>query len=128
MPTGEQDVETEPSAEAATAPELAVVLTFPTLGRPAPSQPDLQLRDLIGAVLRDERHAQQRTLADVAADAAVSLAYLSEIERGRKEVSSDLLDAVGGALELPLVDILERCAERLRTRMQGGSGVQLRAA
>jgi hypothetical protein len=128
MPTGERDVETEPSADAAAAPELAVVLTFPTLGRPAPSQPDLQLRDLIGEVLRDERHAQQRTLADVAADAAVSLAYLSEIERGRKEVSSDLLDAVGGALELPLVDILERCAERLRTRMQGGSGVQLQAA
>lgn len=128
MPTGKRDVEIEPSEDRTEPAGLAEVLTFPTRGRPVTSPPDARLRDLIGEVLREERQAQQRTLADVAAEAAVSLAYLSEVERGRKEISSDLLDAVGGALELPLVDILERSAERLRTRMQGGSGIQLRAA
>jgi transcriptional regulator with XRE-family HTH domain len=80
-----------------------------------------RLRDVIGDVLRDERRRQERTLADVAERAAVSLPYLSEVERGRKEVSSDLLDAIGTALDLPLVEILERSAERLRTdvRMTG---------
>ena len=72
------------------------------------------LRDVIGDVLRDERQRQERTLADVAREAAVSLPYLSEVERGVKEVSSDLLDAIGTALELPLVEILERSADRLR--------------
>ena len=99
------------------------------------------LRDVLGDVLREERRRQERTLAEVAADAAVSLPYLSEVERGRKEVSSDLLDAIGTALELPLVEILERAAERLRTdastvqmairsgefRMQSAPGFQLAA-
>ena len=85
------------------------------------------LRDVIGDVLRTERQRQARTLADVAEQAAVSLPYLSEVERGRKEVSSDLLDAIGTALDLPLVEILERSAERLRTdvrsvEMSLGSG------
>jgi len=128
MPSGERDIEIEQTNESSDSAGLADVLRFPTLGRQTESRPDLKLRDVIGDVLRDERHAQGRTLTDVADDAAVSLAYLSEIERGRKEISSDLLDAVGDALELPLVEILERSAERLRTRMQGGSGIQLRAA
>ena len=109
--------------------ELATVLRFPSnplhAGRDQ-SDDATPLRTVIGDVLRDERQAQERTLADVAGDAAVSLPYLSEIERGRKEVSSDLLAAVGDALDLSLVEILERCVDRLRA--QGGSGIQLRAA
>lgn len=96
----------------------ATVLPFPS-NRPIDRGDDdvepARLRDVIGDVLRDERLRQQRTLADVAGQAAVSLPYLSEVERGRKEVSSDLLDAIGAALDLPLVEILERSAERLRT-------------
>jgi hypothetical protein len=132
MPTGERDVTTEPTDQARPGhPErdgLADVIAFPGPERGAASDTafDAKLRHVVGAVLRDERHSQERTLADVAAAAAVSLAYLSEIERGRKEVSSDLLDAVGGALELPLVEILERCVERLR--VQGTASFQLRAA
>lgn len=82
-------------------------------GADEPDRPEL--RDVIGDVLRDERHRQGRTRADVAREAAVSLPYLSEVERGRKDVSSDVLDAIGGALDLPLVEILVRSAERLRT-------------
>ena len=90
--------------------------------------PDVRLREVVGDVLRDERHRQGRTLADVAEAAAVSLPYLSEIERGRKDVSSDVLGAVAGALDLRLLDVLERSVVRLRPRAQGGSGIQLMAA
>lgn len=90
--------------------------------------PGSRLRDVIGDVLRDERTRQQRTLTDVAHEAAVSVPYLSEVERGRKEVSSELLEAITGALELPLVEVLERSAERLRTRAQRGTSLQLLAA
>lgn len=96
----------------------ATVLPFPS-NRPLDQDDDRadapRLRDVIGDVLRDERQRQERTLADVAREAAVSLPYLSEVERGVKEVSSDLLDAIGTALELPLVEILERSADRLRS-------------
>lgn len=91
-----------------------------------------RLRDVIGDVLRDERIEQQRSLADVATAAAVSLPYLSEVERGRKEVSSDVLAAITGALGIELVEVLERSADRLRvpanTRVQGMARVTLRAA
>lgn len=93
----------------------AAILSFPSHGlRPAPTDRRRGLRDVIGEVLREERHRQERTLAEVAEEAAVSLPYLSEVERGRKEVSSDLLDAIGTALDLPLVEILERSSDRLR--------------
>jgi len=134
MPTGERD-STDDAIESSDTPSveptgLAAVLAFPTLGRRPSPQPaaDFRLRDIIGEVLRDERRAQQRTLADVARAASVSLPYLSEVERGRKEISSDLLDAVTGALDITLIDVLERGVERLRTRMQGSSDIQLRAA
>ena len=86
------------------------------------------LRDVIGDVLRDERLDQQRTLAEVAREAAVSLPYLSEVERGRKEVSSDVLAAICDALDLPLVEVLERSTERLRPSMRGTAAVMLLAA
>jgi ribosome-binding protein aMBF1 (putative translation factor) len=115
----------------------ADVLPFPSGARrhdgdadaaPADDAPDPRLREVVGDVLREERHRQGRTLADVAKAASVSLPYLSEIERGRKEVSSDVLGAVAAALELRLLDVLERSVQRLRPRAQGGSGVQLMAA
>ena len=77
---------------------------------------------MIGDVLRDERHDQGRTLAEVAEAAHVSLPYLSEVERGRKEVSSDVLAAICDALDLPLVHVFERGAERLRARADRGPG------
>ena len=120
-------VETE--ADAAGQSSLANVLNFPTRTQPVrPDVADVPLRTVVGEVLRGERHRQERTLADVAADAAVSLPYLSEIERGTKEVSSDLLAAVAGALDLTLVEVLEQCVGRLRGELRGGSGIHLLAA
>lgn len=112
---------------------MADVLPFPKV-RPAadpavePAEHDRPLREVIGDVLREERLDQERTLADVADDAAVSLPYLSEVERGVKEVSSDVLAAICDALELPLADVLERSAERLRPMAGGGSDMLLLAA
>jgi transcriptional regulator with XRE-family HTH domain len=72
------------------------------------------LRHVIGGILRRARLAQGRTLVDVAATARVSTAYLSEVERGRKEASSEVLAAVCGALGIRLVDLVARTGEELR--------------
>ncbi|WUO59956.1 helix-turn-helix transcriptional regulator [Streptomyces sp. NBC_00280] len=72
--------------------------------RPAPREP--HFRDLVGGVLRRERLAQERTLKDVADAARISMPYLSELERGRKEASSEVLAAAAGALGLGLGDLL----------------------
>jgi transcriptional regulator with XRE-family HTH domain len=64
------------------------------------------LRRLVGAILRTRREDQGRTLRDVATDARVSLAYLSEVERGRKEASSEVLVAICRALGMRLVDLV----------------------
>lgn len=71
------------------------------------------LRRVIGAVLRRVRLRQRLTLREVAQRAGVSLAYLSEIERGRKEASSEVLAAICAALGLHLVDLLEEAREEL---------------
>lgn len=64
------------------------------------------LRQVIGDELRRLRQDQGRTLRDVSNAAAVSLGYLSEVERGQKEASSELLAAICGALDVPLSDVL----------------------
>jgi transcriptional regulator with XRE-family HTH domain len=64
------------------------------------------LRAVLGDVLRRTRRQQGRTLADVADAAKVSMPYLSELERGRKEASSEVLAAVCDALRIELSDVL----------------------
>ena len=64
------------------------------------------LRDAVGKEFRAARVAQSRTLRDVAKSARVSLGYLSEVERGHKEASSELLNAICSALDLSLSTIL----------------------
>ena len=66
------------------------------------------LRHVVGHVLRTTRTDQDRTLADVAGVAGISVQYLSEVERGRKEPSSEVLAAVAGALGMRLVDLAAR--------------------
>ncbi|MDV2475822.1 helix-turn-helix domain-containing protein [Rhodococcus zopfii] len=73
----------------------------------------LLLREAIGDSLRRTRVSQSRTLREVSSSARVSLGYLSEIERGRKEASSELLAAICGALEVPLSDVLFDVSESL---------------
>ena len=71
------------------------------------------LRHELGEVLREIRQDQGRTLRDVAASSAVSLGYLSELERGTKEASSELLAAVCEALELPMSQTLHLVAQNV---------------
>jgi len=63
-------------------------------------------RRLLGDVLRDLRMQRGMTLRQVSASARVSLGYISEIERGQKEASSELLSSLCAALDVPLSDVL----------------------
>ena len=63
-------------------------------------------RRLLGDVLREQRMQRGMTLREVSAEARVSLGYISEIERGQKEASSELLSSLCAALDLPLSDVL----------------------
>lgn len=72
------------------------------------------LRRVIGGVLRRARLRQGRTLREVALAAGVSLPYLSEVERGRKEASSEVLAAICRALGIHLSDLLEEARDELR--------------
>ncbi|WP_036374022.1 helix-turn-helix domain-containing protein [Micromonospora sp. ATCC 39149] len=72
------------------------------------------LRRVIGGVLRRVRQRQGRTLREVAEAAGVSLPYLSEVERGRKEASSEVLAAICRALGIGLSDLLEEARDDLR--------------
>jgi transcriptional regulator with XRE-family HTH domain len=69
------------------------------------------LRHLLGDVLRRLRLRQGRTLREVSASARVSLGYLSEVERGRKEASSELLSAICTALDTPLSHVLREVSD-----------------
>lgn len=99
------------------------VIEFQRVGGSHASKP--LLRHVLGEVLRGERLDQQRILTEVAATAGVSPQYLSEIERGRKEPSSEILGSVAEALGLELVDVVVRVAGRLGAMrlgaVQGGA-------
>ena len=71
------------------------------------------LRREIGDVLRDSRQRQGRTLREVSSAARVSLGYLSEVERGQKEASSELLGSICGALNVPLSLVLREVSDRV---------------
>ena len=71
------------------------------------------LREVIGDVLRRARTEQGRTLREVSDTARVSLGYLSEVERGRKEASSELLSAICGALDVPLSRVLSDAGDQM---------------
>ncbi|HLU70620.1 MAG TPA: helix-turn-helix transcriptional regulator [Nonomuraea sp.] len=70
------------------------------------------LRQLLGDVLRRLRVRQGRTLREVSTLARVSLGYLSEVERGQKEASSELLASICGALGVPLSQVLREVSDQ----------------
>ena len=72
------------------------------------------LRTQLGNTLRGHRLRQRRTLRDVSGKARVSLGYLSEVERGQKEASSELLASICDALDLELADLLAEVSTSLR--------------
>lgn len=72
------------------------------------------LRSHIGSALRTARIAQGRTLRDVAKSARVSLGYLSEVERGQKEASSELLNSICNALDVSIGQVLLSVSAQIR--------------
>jgi transcriptional regulator with XRE-family HTH domain len=80
------------------------------------------LRTTLGDVLRRIRLDQGRTLADVATAGRISMQYLSELERGRKEASSEILAAICDALEVDLPDVLAEVGRDL-----AGAGTEQQA-
>jgi transcriptional regulator with XRE-family HTH domain len=71
------------------------------------------LRRLLGDVLRRQRQRQGRTLREVSSSARVSLGYLSEVERGQKEASSELLSAICDALDVRMSDLMREVSDEL---------------
>ncbi|PKQ22579.1 MAG: XRE family transcriptional regulator [Actinobacteria bacterium HGW-Actinobacteria-5] len=73
----------------------------------------LLMRELLGESLRELRTSSNLTLREVSGKARVSLGYLSEIERGQKEASSELLNAICGALDVPLSNVLRQVSDKI---------------
>ena len=73
----------------------------------------LLMRELLGESLRELRTSSNLTLREVSGRARVSLGYLSEIERGQKEASSELLNAICGALDVPLSNVLRQVSDKI---------------
>jgi transcriptional regulator with XRE-family HTH domain len=94
---------------------MGEMVEFPGVDRRRTRKP--LWRNVLGEVLRGERLEQERILTEVAATAGVSPQYLSEVERGRKEASSEVLGAVADALGLELADVVGRVAGRLASRV-----------
>ena len=77
------------------------------------NRPVVTMRRELGDVLRVVRQRQNRTLREVSSDARVSLGYLSEVERGQKEASSELLASICDALGVPLSVVLRETSDRI---------------
>ncbi|RZQ60137.1 helix-turn-helix domain-containing protein [Amycolatopsis suaedae] len=84
-------------------------------------EPEPLWREVLGRSLRAAREEQNSRLVDIAERAGISPQYLSEIERGRKEPSSEMIAAVTGALGVGLADLLAGIAGEVRRGRTGGS-------
>lgn len=82
----------------------------------AHSETTEHVQTTLGAILRRHREANERSLADVAKPAGISTAYLSEVERGRKDISTERLLAVARALDVTMADIYLELARELGAR------------
>ena len=113
-----------------TRPEPAAIRSAETRSPTTSSGagPEPLWREVAGSVLRDERRRQRRTLAQVAERAGMSVQYLSELERGRKEASSEMLGAACGSLGLGLGEFAARCARAITSAAARPSGPVLLAA
>ena len=105
---------------------MAEIIPLPTKRPREPEPLEPLWRDALGDLLRRLRHDRGERLADTADRAGVSPQYLSEIERGLKEPSSEMIAAVAGALEVTLVDLTAAVADDLRARTAERAAVSVR--
>ena len=111
---------------------MADIVPFP---RPVNRDPEPLWRHLLGDQLRRRRHEREETLTETADTAGVSPQYLSEVERGLKEPSSEMIAAIAGALDTSLIELTSAIADELRSApasvsasASGGRGVFALAA
>lgn len=105
---------------------MAEILSFPdrsTSPRRASGDPEPLWRHMLGDQLRRRRHDREETLTETADKAGVSPQYLSEVERGLKEPSSEMIAAIAGALDLSLVELTSAVAAELRSAAVPASAV-----
>lgn len=97
---------------------MADLISFPRTprpDRPKSSDPEPLWRQLLGDQLRRRRHDREETLTETAEKAGVSPQYLSEVERGLKEPSSEMIAAIAGALDASLIELTSAVADDLRS-------------
>lgn len=98
---------------------MAELVPFPR----SPKQPEPLWRHLLGDQLRRRRHEREETLTETAENAGVSPQYLSEVERGLKEPSSEMIAAISGALDTTLIELTSAIADELRSASTPASAV-----
>jgi transcriptional regulator with XRE-family HTH domain len=86
------------------------------------------LREVLGDVLRSHRMRQGLTLRQVSADARISLGYISEVERGQKEASSELIAALCTALDVPMSQVLGDASEQMLVVEQSAEALSARVS
>jgi transcriptional regulator with XRE-family HTH domain len=97
---------------------MAEVSSVRPLRRPAPPRvPEPLWREVLGSRLRELRRQREEKLTETAGRAGISAQYLSEVERGRKEPSSEMIAALAGALGTTLIDLTEHVAGDLRRQL-----------
>ncbi|MBD8023694.1 helix-turn-helix domain-containing protein [Microbacterium gallinarum] len=111
---------------------MAEIIPLPTTPAPAAPrasrEPEPLWRDALGEQLRRLRHDRGERLADTAERAGLSPQYLSEMERGLKEPSSEMIAAVAGALEVTLIELTAAVVDELRAHAPERTAVGVRAA
>lgn len=93
---------------------MVALVPFPRSPR-RPSEPEPLWRHMLGDQLRRRRHHREETLTETAEKAGVSPQYLSEVERGLKEPSSEMIAAIAGALDTSLIELTSSVADELRS-------------
>jgi len=97
---------------------MAEIVRFPGSSKTRPTDmppgPEPLWRHMLGEQLRRRRHEREETLGETADKAGVSPQYLSEVERGLKEPSSEMIAAIAGALDATLVELTSSVADELR--------------
>jgi transcriptional regulator with XRE-family HTH domain len=102
---------------------MAEVSNVRPLRRPAPSRvPEPLWREVLGSRLRELRRQREEKLTETAGRAGISPQYLSEVERGRKEPSSEMIAALAGAFDLTLIDLATLVTEDLRRHQTATAG------